>query len=297
MPLRVAVLGPKGQCGSCVVDELLSRGHTVVGLSRTPPAKWHDSNPRYSSRAVDVYDHEGLVRAFSDNFDAIVNAFAPPIVSIKTIYRAVIEGQLRIKSALLASTHTGPFIIIGGAGSLFNKDGVQLVDEKDFAYQHWYDWPDVHLDYMTSRSKDHGNNMMYYFCRLFKWARNTNESRTWSSVPLQPLASLLLSKMKGFMTSAEGRSLIEGCRVAFSLWEGVTVKPWSFLSPPWQLRDKGVRTGKYSITLDQYPLDENGVHLGIYNEDMAVAIVDEVEQNKLNHKHWCPSGEIGLGKW
>jgi hypothetical protein len=59
----------------------------------------------------------------------------------------------------------------------------------------------------------------------------------------------------------------------------------------------GVRTGKYSITLDQYPLDENGVHLGIYNEDMAVAIVDEVEQNKLNHKHWCPSGEIGLGKW
>ncbi|KAJ3954373.1 hypothetical protein N0V92_009121 [Colletotrichum tropicale] len=35
--LRVAVLGPKGQCGSCVVDELLSRGHSVVGLSRNPP--------------------------------------------------------------------------------------------------------------------------------------------------------------------------------------------------------------------------------------------------------------------
>jgi hypothetical protein len=34
---------------------------------------------------------------------------------------------------------------------------------------------------MTSRSKDHGNNMMYYFCRLFKWARNTNESRTCQS--------------------------------------------------------------------------------------------------------------------
>ncbi|KAJ0423110.1 hypothetical protein BJY00DRAFT_300007 [Aspergillus carlsbadensis] len=292
MPLRVAVLGPKGQCGSCVVDELLSRGHTVVGLSRNPPAKWHDSNSRYSSQAVDVYDHEGLVEAFSDNFDAIVNAFAPPIVSIKTIYRAVIEGQLRIKSALLASTHTGPFIIIGGAGSLFNKDGVQLVDEKDFAYQHWYERPDVHIDYMTSRSNDHGNKMMYYFCSLFKWARNTNESKTcrtcpnctWSSVPFKPLASFLLSKMKQFMTSADGRSLIEGCRVAFSL----------FLSPPWQLRDKGVRKGKYSITIDRYPLDENDAHLGIYNEDMAVAIVDEVEENKLNHKHWCPTGQIDL---
>ncbi|KAL4876864.1 hypothetical protein BJY04DRAFT_210368 [Aspergillus karnatakaensis] len=292
MPLRVAVLGPKGQCGSCVVDELLSRGHTVVGLSRNLPTKWHDSNPNYSSLAVDVYNHDALVRVFSDNFDAIVNAFAPPIVSLKTVYQAVIEGQLRIKSALLASTHT--------PARLLSLDGIQLVDEKDFAYQHWYDWPDMHIDYMTSRSKDHGNTALYYFCRTFKWARNTNESKgctASTALHPKPFASFLLSRMKGFMTSTDGRGLIEGCRVAFSLWEGVSVKPWSFLSPPWQLRDKGVRTGRYSITIDHYPLDDKGVHLGIYNEDMAVAIVDEVEQNKLNHKHWCLTGEIGLGRW
>jgi hypothetical protein len=27
---------------------------------------------------------------------------------------------------------------------------------------------------------------------------------------------------------------------------------------------------------------------------MAVAIVDEVENNKLNHKHWTCTGPVGL---
>lgn len=42
---------------------------------------------------------------------------------------------------------------------------------------------------------------------------------------------------------------------------------------------------------------ECGIDNGIYNEDMAVAIVDEVENNKLNHKHWTCTGPIGLKEW
>jgi hypothetical protein len=36
---------------------------------------------------------------------------------------------------------------------------------------------------------------------------------------------------------------------------------------------------------------------GIYNEDMAVAIVDECENDKLAYKHWTCTGEIDLKEW
>ncbi|KAI8224959.1 hypothetical protein K4K54_004909 [Colletotrichum sp. SAR 10_86] len=172
--LRVAVLGPKGQCGSCVVDELLSRGHSVVGLSRNPPREWQTSGD-YKAESVDFNSINELSAALSRGYDAIVCAF---------------------------------------------------------------------------------------------------------------------------MTSHDAKGLITGSRVALHLWEGVTEKSWSFLSPPWLLRDKGIRTGKYEVYVDE--LDSPGyqaIYGGIYNEDMAVAIVDEVENNKLAYKHWSCVGPIGLGKW
>lgn len=101
------------------------------------------------------------------------------------------------------------------------------------------------------------------------------------------------------------------------MWEGVQETKWSFLSPPWQLRDKGnhtldplglsfanllarvgIRTGKYEVHVDDtMGSAEYGIDNGIYNEDMAVAIVDEVENNKLTHKHWTCTGPIGLKDW
>lgn len=101
------------------------------------------------------------------------------------------------------------------------------------------------------------------------------------------------------------------------MWEGVQEINWSFLSPPWQLRDKGdldrpikeicganlreplgVRTGKYEVHVDDSAGSaEHGIHNGIYNEDMAVAIVDEVENKRLTHKHWTCTGPVGLNRW
>ncbi|KXH68730.1 hypothetical protein CSAL01_05138 [Colletotrichum salicis] len=80
------------------------------------------------------------------------------------------------------------------------------------------------------------------------------------------------------------------------MWNGVTEKSWSFLSPPGLLRDKGVRTGEYKLFIDtsEDPATEAAEN-GIYNEDMAVAIVDEVEDNKLAFKHW--SCREALSRW
>lgn len=60
----------------------------------------------------------------------------------------------------------------------------------------------------------------------------------------------------------------------------------------------GIRTGTYEVQIDDGSGSADiGIRQGIYNEDMAVAIVDEVETNQLNYKHWTCTGPIGLKEW
>lgn len=298
--LKVAVLGPSGQCGQCVVDELLSRGHNVVGISRNPPKTWGTDikTGSYSAQSVDLHDTPSLVRAFSDGFDAIVCAFAPPLSDMASLYEKGVEGHAAIKTALLASDHSGSFLIIGGAGSLHCADRRQLVDQDEFCYSWWYTWPDDHLRYMRVRMDDHGATFFSLFIRGFAHARGHIENPGSFSFLFRPFARLYLWWAKRFLMQHQPRALIMLSRMALAMWEGVREKRWTFLSPPGQLRDKGLRTGEYKLFLDspEEPAVE-AVEQGIYNEDLAVAIVDEVENNRLTHKHWSVVGPIGLKEW
>lgn len=98
-----------------MVDELLGRGHSVVGISRSPPEQWPSSDKgTWSSVSVDIHkEHTKLVEIFSSGFDAIVSCYGPNLKVISNIYSEAVEGHGRIKTALLASTHKGPFIIVG----------------------------------------------------------------------------------------------------------------------------------------------------------------------------------------
>lgn len=112
-PLRVAVLGPKGQCGQCVVGELLARGHTVVGISRSPPKSWPTPG-EYSAAACDFGNVAALSTILSEGrFDAVVSAFAPPLSDFKMVYQLGVEGHGNIKMAILRSSYRGRFVIIG----------------------------------------------------------------------------------------------------------------------------------------------------------------------------------------
>ena len=60
----------------------------------------------------------------------------------------------------------------------------------------------------------------------------------------------------------------------------------------------GIRTGKYETFEDTVANPAyQGLEGGIYNEDMAAAIVDEVEDGKYDYKHWTCTGPIGLKEW
>ncbi|KAK1673935.1 hypothetical protein BDP55DRAFT_730084 [Colletotrichum godetiae] len=246
--LRVAVIGPRGQAGSCVIDELLTRGHAIVGVSRNPPKQWKHltGDGMYSSTSVDIFtEQKKLIDIFSSDFDAIVCAFGPSLTNLARVYEDGVEAHGRIKTALLASTYEGPFIIVGGAGYIHVANRLQLTDQKDFAYSWWWTWPDEHLDYMTERGPDHRSRFISVIAVLMEWSRAHSDR-----------------------DSSENDHVL--C----------------------------VRTGEYKLFIDT-PEDPavEAAENGIYNQDMAVAIVDEVENNKLAFKHWSWTGPIGLRRW
>ena len=105
-------MGPKGQCGSCVVEELLARGHSVVGISRNPPQNVPVKGD-YKAVAIDYTDVDKLAEAMSDNFDAIVCAYGPPLDPMELTYMTCVETHCRIKQAFLKSSHSGSFVVIG----------------------------------------------------------------------------------------------------------------------------------------------------------------------------------------
>jgi len=75
-PLKVGLIGPAGFSGSYLCLELINRGHTVVGISRSPAKA--GEHKRYLPRTADVntLDVESLAKTFSD-IDVLINAYGP----------------------------------------------------------------------------------------------------------------------------------------------------------------------------------------------------------------------------
>ena len=75
--MHVAVIGPAGFGGSHVCKELLNRGHTVTGISRSPEkvGKHKDYEPKpLDLGTASISD---VVKAFQ-SIDVVINAYNPP---------------------------------------------------------------------------------------------------------------------------------------------------------------------------------------------------------------------------
>ncbi len=67
--MHVMVTGASGDFGSCIIPEILARGHEVVGLSRRPHSL---ASPQYRHVSADIRDADGVARAMS-GVDAVVH--------------------------------------------------------------------------------------------------------------------------------------------------------------------------------------------------------------------------------
>ncbi len=128
--MNVALIGATGFVGSALLNELLSRGHAVRALARTP-AKL-EARPGLEVVQADVLDSTQVARAVA-GVDAVVSAYNPGWNEPK-LYELFMAGAKAIADGV-KQAGVKRLLVVGGAGSLYVAPGVQLVDTPEFAGQ------------------------------------------------------------------------------------------------------------------------------------------------------------------
>ncbi len=124
---KVAVIGATGFVGTQVVKELANRGYFVNALARNTSKIEESENVK--AIAVDVYNTSELAEILKGN-DAVISTFNPGWTN-PNIFEDFLKGAESIEKAVEESG-VKRFITVGGAGSLYIAEGLQLIDTPEF---------------------------------------------------------------------------------------------------------------------------------------------------------------------
>lgn len=141
--MKIALIGTSGFVGTAILTELLSREHKVTAIARNPETILSQDNLKIV--AADIYNREQLVEILN-NHDAVVSAFNPGWKA-PNLYDDFIKGATIIQEAV-KSSNVDRFIVIGGAGSLYVSEGIQLVDT-GIIPEEWLPGPLAARDYLN----------------------------------------------------------------------------------------------------------------------------------------------------
>lgn len=121
---NVVLIGASGFVGNALLNELLDRGYQVTAIVRNAQkiTRKHD---RLSVLAMDVEETEKL-KEVCKGHDAVISAYNPGW-SNPNMYEDTLRVYPEILEAVKASG-VKRLLIVGGAGSLFVKPGLRLVD-------------------------------------------------------------------------------------------------------------------------------------------------------------------------
>lgn len=125
--MKIALIGATGFVGAALLPELLSRNHEVTAVARTPGKI--AAQPGLRTVAADVYDVPALTAALRGH-DAVVSAFNPGWNEPR-LYELFMQGSAAVVKATEAAG-VRRLLVVGGAGSLYVAEGVQLVDTSEF---------------------------------------------------------------------------------------------------------------------------------------------------------------------
>lgn len=111
--MKVALVGATGNIGTRILDELVSRGHSVTAIARKAGAI--EPRPRVAAKAGDAFDEAALAELVAGH-DAVVSSlpFVPGLA------RAMIDAVKR--------SGVKRYVMVGGAGSLEVAPGKMLKD-------------------------------------------------------------------------------------------------------------------------------------------------------------------------
>lgn len=156
--LNIVVLAASGQAGRTILSELISRGHKVTAVLRSP-----DKLPDSIRKVQDDLSDTDRISEIIRGADAVVSAYGPPKIdrfftdvnytdSLAEVTKREIEAVKRVNVPRL--------IVVGGAGSLWFSPGVKVLDSGH--------WPEILIPIATSHMKafaalrDSGINWTYF---------------------------------------------------------------------------------------------------------------------------------------
>ena len=206
---KVAVIGATGFVGTQVVKELANRGYFVIALARNTSKIEESENVK--AVTADIYNTAELSEILKGN-DAVISTFNPGWTN-PNIFEDFLKGAESIEKAVEESG-VKRFITVGGAGSLYIAENLQLIDTPEFPTE------------------------------------------------IKPGAEA-------------ARQYLEMIKKNENL-------DWTFFSPAIEMHQgtAGVRKGTYRTALENPVFDENGRSV-LSVEDVAVALVDELENNQF----------------
>ncbi len=137
--MRVVVFGASGRIGSAVVDELLRRNHTVRAVIR-PGRRRPSIEKRLTTVMADATDAEEIEEAVV-GADAVISAIGPTQGGDP----AVLSGAAHAFLTALPRVRVSRLIVVGGAGSLEVRPGVQLLSTPEFPKE-WLPLAIAHRD-------------------------------------------------------------------------------------------------------------------------------------------------------
>lgn len=121
---NVVLIGASGFAGSAILNEALNRGHRVTAVVLNPD-KITVKNPNLTVVKADATSPEALA-AIAKGKDAIISAYNPGWAN-PHIYEDTLKNYPKIvEGAKLSGVKR--LLIVGGAGTLFVKPGVRLID-------------------------------------------------------------------------------------------------------------------------------------------------------------------------
>jgi len=125
--MKIALIGATGFVGTAILEEALRRGHSVTGIVRDIDKL--PTNAALTALKADVYDEAQLTEALRGHA-AVISAFNAGW-SNPNIFADHLRGS-KVIQASVKRAGVKRLLVVGGAGSLEVKPGVQLVDIPEF---------------------------------------------------------------------------------------------------------------------------------------------------------------------
>ena len=139
--MKIALIGATGNIGTRVLNEALSRGHTVTAIVRNPEKVPLHANA--TAVAGDVHDPAALAGLLAGH-DAVVSAVHFLATDLEKLVAGVKQSGVK------------RWVVVGGAGSLEVAPGLKLVNAPGFpdAYKDEATKGGVFLDLLKSSAGD-----------------------------------------------------------------------------------------------------------------------------------------------